>query len=81
MDTTTITINFKVKKILDMLKRARRESYNDVLIRILPNIATNSDVESLQETADILSDPETMVRLAKSMNDFRHSKLVEFDDV
>ena len=36
---------------------------------------------NFQETADILSDPETMVRLAKSMNDFRHSKLVEFDDV
>ncbi|MBS3081962.1 hypothetical protein J4416_03465 [Candidatus Pacearchaeota archaeon] len=81
MNTTTITITFKVKKILDMLKRARRESYNDVLIRILPNITTNQDIESLQETVDILSDPETMARLAKSINDFRHNKLVEFDDV
>ena len=81
MDTTTITINLDVKRILDRLKRARRESYNDVLIRILPTATNNNDVESLQETVEILSDPDTMARLAKSMDDFRHGRLVDFDDV
>lgn len=81
MDTTTITVNLKVKKMLDNLKRARRESYNDVLNRVLPGATGDNDIESLRETAAILSNPDTMARLAKSMNDFRHRRLVDFEDV
>lgn len=81
MDTTTITVNLKVKKMLDSLKRARRESYNDVLSRVLPTADSNDDVESLRETAAILSDPDTMARLAKSMDDFKHGRLVDIEDV
>ena len=81
MDTTTITVDLKIKRMLDRLKRARRESYNDVLTRVLPTAAQSADIESLQETVEILSDPETMARLAKSMDDFRHGRLVDFDDV
>ncbi len=80
MDTTTITIDLRVKKMLDSLKRARRESYNDVLSRVLPSASTD-DVESLQETAAILSDSDTMARLAKSMGDFKHGRLIDFKDV
>ena len=81
MDTTTITIDLKIKKILDRLKRVRRESYNDVLSRVLPTSATTTDIESLQETVEILSNPETMRRLAKSMDDFRHSRIVDIEEV
>ena len=81
MNTTTITIDLKVKKILDSLKRARRESYNDVLTRVLPASVTTTDIESLQETVEILSNPETMRRLAKSMDDFRHGRLVDIEEV
>jgi len=81
MNTTTITINLKVKKILDNLKRARRESYNEVLSRVLPTTTNEDDIESLQETILILSDPDTMARLAKSMDDFKQGKLVDFEDL
>lgn len=80
MDTTTITIDLKVKKILDGLKKARRESYNDVLNRILSD-TKDEDVDSLKETVEILSDPDTMARLAKSMDDFRRGKLYDIDEV
>jgi len=80
MNTTTITVNVKVKRMLDTLKRARRESYNDVLERVLSG-ASHADEGSYQETAAILSDPDTMARLAKSMNDFKHGKLVDIDEV
>lgn len=81
MDTTTITIDLNVKKILDRLKRARRESYNDVLSRVLSNSKNNVDVDSLQETVEILSDPDTMARLAKSMDDVRRGRLYDIDEV
>tara|TARA_Y100000310_G_scaffold297004_1_gene329695 strand:- start:571 stop:816 length:246 start_codon:yes stop_codon:yes gene_type:complete len=81
MNTTTITVNLKVKNMLDKLKRARRESYNDVLSRVLPTTSGPDDLESLKETAAILSDPDTMARLAKSMDDFKHGRLIDFDEL
>jgi predicted CopG family antitoxin len=81
MDTTTITVDLKVKKMLDRLKRARRESYNEVLSRVLPAASNNDEMDSLKETVEILSDPETMARLARSMNDFKTNKLVDLEDL
>lgn len=82
MDTTTITIDLKTKKILDSLKRARRESYNDVLSRVLPTAEKVVDVEALQETIDILSDPETMRSLARSIEDFKRTgRTFDIDEV
>lgn len=81
MDTTTITVDLKVKHLLDKLKRARRESYNDVLSRVLPTVEKTPDIEALQETVEILSDPETMRRLAKSIEDFRNGRLVDIEEV
>jgi predicted CopG family antitoxin len=81
MNTTTITVNLKVKKMLDKLKRAKRESYSDVLSRVLPIHSNEVDIESLKETASILSDPDTMERLARSMDDFNHGRLVDMEDL
>ena len=81
MDTTTITIDLNVKKILDRLKRARRESYNDVLSRVLPTATNSNDVESLQETVEILSDPVIMASLARSLEDVRRGRLYDIDEV
>jgi len=82
MDTTTITIDLKVKSLLDRLKRARRESYNDVLNRVLPTAEKAADVEGLQETIDIMSDPDTMRQLARSVEDFRRTgRTFDIDEV
>ena len=79
MNTTTITIDLKVKKILESLKRAHRESYNDVLNRVLPTFSEES--ESMKETIEILSNPETMASLARSLNSLKHAKLYDIDEV
>ena len=81
MDTTTITIDLRVKRLLDNLKRVRRESYNDVLTRVLPKSEAHIDSESLHETIEILSDPETMASLARSMEDVRNGRLFDIDEV
>lgn len=81
MDTTTITIGLKVKKILDGFKRANRESYNEVLERVLQNAhAIMLDRESLEATIEILSDPETMKRLAESMQDLKEGRVYDFEE-
>ncbi|HLD33449.1 MAG TPA: hypothetical protein VJB66_01900 [Candidatus Nanoarchaeia archaeon] len=38
-------------------------------------MTTNEDVESLVETIEILSNPETMRRIAASMEDIKHGRV------
>jgi predicted CopG family antitoxin len=80
MDTTTITIDLRIKKILDSLKKARRESYNDVLSRVLSK-KDKEDADSMNDTISILSDPEVMASLARSLNDIKKVKLYDIDEV
>ena len=62
---TTIQIDEKVKEKLDRLKVHYRESYNDLIIRILSSCTPqNVSRESLIETIEILSDPETITDIA-----------------
>ena len=39
------------------------------------------EIESIIETIDIISDPETMRRLAKSLDDFKAGRLHSIDEV
>jgi|ERR1051325_6497100 predicted CopG family antitoxin len=75
MDTTTITVGLRVKRMLDRLKLARRESYNQVLARMLPRSSNPIDVESLKDTIEVLCGPETMASLARSLEDVRRRRL------
>ena len=80
MDVSTITLNKNVKKQLDGLKSHPRESYNEVIIRLLSG-GKSINLDSLKETIEIMSDPETMRSLAKSMDDLRKGKLYSIDEV
>lgn len=75
---TTIRLNNNIKTKLDSFKIHFRESYNDVISRMLEESkATNISEDSLKETIDVLSDPETLKDLAEALNDFEKGKFVE----
>lgn len=67
---TTIRLNNNVKNKLDSFKIHSRESYNDVISRMVEECKTmNVDEESLKETIEILSDPETMRDIAEALEE------------
>lgn len=58
---TTIQIDEDIKKKLDLLKIHHRETYNELIERLINKCVTHEpDYESLIETLEILSDPELM---------------------
>lgn len=68
METTTIQINKDIKADLDKLKIHHRETYNELLERLInqPNQA-NENKENLMATIEVLSDPELMRDLAEAL--------------
>ena len=73
---TTIRLNENIKKKLDLMKIHSRETYNDVIARIIGN-TKKIDEESLKETIDILSSPETMRDIAEALEDYEKGRFVE----
>jgi len=66
--TTTIQIDEKLKEKLDKLKIHHRETYNELILRLISCSSPREvDRESLIETIEILSDPETMRDLAEAL--------------
>ena len=74
---TTIQIDEKIKEKLDKLKIHHRESYNDLIARIIGS-SQNVSRESLIETIEILSDPETMRDIAEALEEYENGKGIEF---
>ena len=75
---TTIRLRENIKEKLDSFKVHSRESYNDVITRMIGECKTlNVDEESLKETIEVLSDPETMRNIAEALRDFEKGKFVE----
>ena len=68
---TTIQVDEILKKRLDSLKIHRRETYNELILRLI-NLSSskNLDKESLTETIEVLSDPKTMRAIAESLERF-----------
>ncbi|MBS3141112.1 hypothetical protein J4405_03135 [Candidatus Woesearchaeota archaeon] len=77
---TTIQVEGKVKDKLDELKVHPRESYNDLIIRLLENNSLkDTSKESLIETIETLSDPETMRDIADALENYEKGEFVEFE--
>lgn len=74
---TTIQIDEEIKDKLDKLKIHHRESYNDLIARIIGS-SQNVSRESLIETIEILSDPETMRDIAEALEEYENGKGIEF---
>lgn len=65
---TTIQIDEKIKKKLDELKIHYRETYNDLIERLIENSSPQQiDKESLVATIEVLSDPETMKNIKEAL--------------
>ena len=65
---TTIQLDNKIKDKLDKLKVHHRESYNELIARLIENCSPSKmDKESLIETIEVLSDPETMRKIAEAI--------------
>ena len=72
---TTIQIDELLKEKLDSLKIHHRETYNELLVRIIGNISSNkTEKESLIETIEVMSDPETMRLIAQGIEDYQKGK-------
>lgn len=74
---TNIRLTTDIKRKLDSMKIHSRESYNDVIARVIGNIKKKIDEESLRETIDVLSDPETMRDIAEALEDYERGRFVE----
>ena len=79
---TTVQIDNEVKERLNRLKIHPRESYNDLISRLVdsysPEVASR---ESLIETLEILSDPEMMRRIARGLEDIKAGKVKTLDQI
>jgi predicted CopG family antitoxin len=72
---TTIQLDAEVKEKLDKLKIHHRETYNELIIRLIRSTSPrNVDKESLIETIDVLSDPGTMRDIAEALEEGRKGK-------
>lgn len=72
---TTVQLNNETKEMLDKIKIHERESYNDVIFRIIAETKTqNIDEDNLKETVEILSDPETLRDIADALDEYKQGK-------
>ena len=75
---TTIQIDEKLKEKLDKLKVHHRETYNELISRLANFSSDKIDSESLVETIEVLSDPETMRDIASGLEEYEKGKGIEF---
>jgi len=75
---TTIKLEMKTKEKLDAFKLSKRESYNEIIERMINECRNlTTDEESLKETISILSDPETLRDIAEALQEYEQGKYVE----
>lgn len=79
---TTIQIDEKLKDKLDNLKVHHRETYNELISRLI-NISSpkNLDRESLIETIEVLSDPEMMKGIVTGLKNFEEGKFKSLEQI
>ena len=79
---TTIQIDNELKERLNRLKIHPRESYNDLISRLVdsysPEVASR---ESLIETLEVLSDPEMMRGIARGLEDIKAGRVKTLDQI
>jgi PHD/YefM family antitoxin component YafN of YafNO toxin-antitoxin module len=78
---TTIQLDSKLKEKLDSLKIHHRETYNELISRLIIG-RNNLDTESLIETIEILSDPELMIGIKEALEEEqRGEKATSLDEL
>jgi PHD/YefM family antitoxin component YafN of YafNO toxin-antitoxin module len=70
---TTIQIDEKTKTLLDKIKIYHRETYDELVKRLIASYSEH-DKESLTETLEIISDPEAMREIAEGIEAYESGK-------
>jgi len=79
---TTIQIDEKLKARLDDMKVHHRETYNELIFRLVNGCSPKeADRESLIETIEVLSDPEMMAGIARGLRDFKERRFKSFEQI
>lgn len=79
---TTVQIDNELKERLNRLKIHPRESYNDLISRLIDSYSHGvASRESLIETLDILSDPEMMKGIARGLEDIKAGRTKNLDQI
>lgn len=80
---TTIQLDENIKEKLDKLKIHHRETYNELIARLIVKSSANPvpEKESLMETIETLSDPETMRDIAKSLEEYEKGEFFDFEKI
>ena len=71
---TTIQLDEHTKNLLNNLKRHHRESYNELLSRLIEVYQSGADRENLIETLEIMSDPSAMRDIAEGIEAYQAGK-------
>lgn len=75
---TTIQVDKNLKTKLDSLKFHTRETYNELISRLVSGGAPEkSSRESLIETIEVLSDPDMMKGIAEALQEKKKGKSFE----
>jgi len=75
---TRIELDEKLKEKLDKLKVHHREIHNELTLRLIGSSSPKKlGRESLIETIEVLSDPQTMRDIAEVLEDYEKGKFVE----
>lgn len=70
---TTIQVDNDLKQKLNSLKIHHRETYNELLLRLIDNCSfRDANKESLAATLEVMSDPECMRNIADSLEKIDH---------
>ena len=76
---TTIQLDKSLKDKLDAIKIHHRETYNDLIERLISNSNPNIyDRESLIATIEVLSNPEEMKEIAEALREEGGTTLEDF---
>ncbi len=79
---TTIQIENDLKTKLDSLKLHQRETYNELISRLISgNSIETASRESLIATIEVLSDPETMRDIAESLEAYNKGQGTDFEQI
>ena len=78
----TVKIDNELKERLNSLKIHPRESYNDLISRLIdsysPDVASR---ESLIETLEVLSDPEMIRGIARGLEDIKAGRTKTLEQI
>ena len=74
MGITTIQLDADTKRMLDKLKSYNRETYNDILRKLIATYSRHGEDDNLVETLEIVSNPQEMREIAEGVEAYRVGK-------